>query len=146
MIADTEVLFAFSEDDQNHQDILSLLKKNQHKIQIPYIAIFEMLTILQSKNLPPNDIQQIFKAIEDVMKIYKVQYAIFSIPGLTRGVQIHRDIFLSKKGKFFDALMIGIEMEFKQPLLANDHIFYEDWLKGRLPEFRAVKFKEARLS
>jgi len=74
VIADTEVLFAFQENDPHHKDLKSILELAGQQIIIPHVACFEMLVILNSQNLLSSDIQQIFELINDIRNIYPPIY------------------------------------------------------------------------
>ena len=102
-----------------------------------------MLIVLNSQNLLSRTIQQIFELIEEIMKVYNLSYAPFSMTHLATGVGIYKEIFQSKKGTFFDSLMIGLAINLQLPLLGNDRVFHESWLHDRLDGFRAVTFNEA---
>lgn len=143
MIADTEVLFAFQENDPHHEDLKALLEHVGHSIIIPHIACFEMLITLNSQNLLSSDIQLIFELIDDIKSIYQISFAPFKLTHLVKGIEIYKEIFNSRKGTFFDSLLIGIAINLRQPLLGNDKIFHSSKIKDKLEGFQAVTFKEA---
>jgi uncharacterized protein with PIN domain len=143
VIADTEVLFAFQENDPHHENLKALLELAGHQIIIPHIACFEMLIILNSQNLLSSDIHQIFELIDDIRKIYQITYAPFELTHLVKGLEVYREIFHSMKGTFFDSLLIGIAINLKEPLLGNDHIFQSSRIKNKLEGFQALTFEDA---
>ncbi len=143
MIADTEVLFALQENDRHHESLKAVLELSGHQIIFPHIACFEMLIILNSQNLLSSDIQQIFELIDDIRNIYQITYAQFELTHLVKGIEIYKEIFNSRKGTFFDSLLIGIAVNLRKPLLGNDKIFHSSKIKGKLEGFRALTFKDA---
>ncbi|MFW9906816.1 MAG: PIN domain-containing protein [Candidatus Thorarchaeota archaeon] len=143
MIADTEVLFAFQENDPHYGDLRVILELAGHQIVIPHIACFEMLIILTSQNLLSSDIQQIFELIDDIRDIYRISYAPFELTHLVKGIEVYKEIFNSRTGTFFNSLMIGIAINLKTPLLGNDKIFQSPRIRNKLEGFKALTFKDA---
>ena len=143
MIADTEVLFALQENDPHHKNLKAILELAGQQIIIPHIACFEMLIILNSQNLLSSDIHQIFELIDDIRKIYQITYASFELTHLVKGLEVYREIFHSKKGTFFDSLLIGIAINLKEPLLGNDKIFQSMMIKNKLEGFQVLTFEDA---
>ena len=143
MIADTEVLFAFQENDPHHGTLKAILELAGRQILIPHIACFEMLIILNSQTLLSSDIQQIFEIIDDIRNIYQISYVPFELTHLVKGIEVYKEIFNSRKGTFFDSLMIGIAINLKTPLLGNDKIFQSPKIRNKLEGFKALTFKEA---
>lgn len=143
MIADTEVLFAFQENDPYHETLKTILELAGSQIIIPHIACFEMLIILNRQNLLSSDIQKIFELIDDIRNIYQMPYAPFELTHLVKGIEVYKEIFRSRKGTFFDSLLIGIAINLRTPLLGNDKIFRSPKIQNKLEGFQAFSFKDA---
>ena len=142
ILADTEVLFGMNKDDPQYPSLKTILEIAGREVLIPQIAFLEFILVINSQQLETHELEELIETVEAILKIYSVQQSSFSLTQILEGIKIHRTVFKSQKGKFFDSLIIGTALTLNLAILGNDRVFSEDYVQKKVPQLHSLTFQQ----
>ena len=122
VIVDTEFLFGLRKEDKNYLNCREILDKSSKNLEIPGIALLELILVMMSQKKDYKQIHGYLETIAELVNMYDLKEVKLGLHELLFGIKaLEEDPSLT----FFDGLIIGTAKANQRDILGNDESYQE---------------------